>query len=128
MLQYGNTFARELGECIKMYMCIMCGMHSNKFKQPNFVQNSAEDSVYFRITGMISEGKFNEAENEMFEILDETVDEDFYIMLCIYDYMNDFEDEFMEQNNYSRVEIRDGITRIRERFDRNGIYNFLKEY
>lgn len=128
MLQYGNTVAKELGDCIKMYMCIMCGMHSNKYKQPKFVENCAVDSIYFKLTAMINKGKFNEAENEMFELLDATVDEDFYIMLCIYDYMNDFEDEFMEQNNYSREEIKEGIVRIQERFDRQGKYSFLKEY
>lgn len=32
-----------------------------------------------------------------------------YVMLCVYDYMNEFEDAFIEENDYSREEIREGI-------------------
>ena len=125
MLQYGNSLARELGDCIRMCMCIMCGMQENKYKQPKFVECSTTDAMYYRLTAMINEGRFNEAENIMSEYLDATDLDDYYMMLCIYDYMNDFEDEFLEQNNFSREEIQEGVVAISRHFDVEGVYSFL---
>ena len=106
-------------------MCLMCGMQDNKFKQPKFIENSAEKSIYYQLTSMIDEGKFNEAENTMSECLNPTDLNDYYIMLCVYDYMNDFEDEFIEQNNFSREEIQEGVEMISHCFDKEGIYSII---
>lgn len=109
MYQLGNLLAKELCDCIKMCMYVMCGMSENKYKQPKFIENSAEDSIYYRLVSMIDEGRFNEAENTMYECLNMTNIDDCYVMLCVYDYMNEFEDEFIEENDYSREEIKEGI-------------------
>lgn len=125
MQQHRNSFSRELSECIRLCMCIACGIRENKYKQPKFIENSIEDSIYYRLIALVDDGEFNEAENIMLENLEPTDINDYYTMLCIYDYMNDFDDAFMEQNNFSREEIQEGVKAISCSFDMKGIYTFL---
>ncbi len=112
MFQYGKEFAKELGDCIRMCMFVACGVAENKYKQPQFDESSTEDSIYYKLTSMINDGKFNEAENAMYEWLNPGEINDYYTMLCVYDYMNEFDEQFIESNNYTRDEIREGVEEI----------------
>ncbi len=44
---------------IRMCMYLICGMKENKYKQPKFLENCAEDFVYYRIVWLADEGPFN---------------------------------------------------------------------
>lgn len=127
MYQFGNLLAKELGDCIKMCMFFMCGTSENKYKQPKFMEVESGDSIYYRLIEMIDKGDFNEAENTMYECLNPEEIDDCYTMLCVYDYMNEFDDEFIEKNNYSREEIRDGVENIGRGFGMENMNYFCAE-
>lgn len=65
---------------------------------------------------MADAGKINEAENMLLESLDTTRKSDLRAALIFYDHINDFSDDFLEEHNYSREEIKDGINRVIEDF------------
>lgn len=61
---------------------------------------------------MIDEGKINEAEEILFEILENATWEDKQkaaLALSFYDHVNEKEDEFLEKSDFSREEIVEGL-------------------
>lgn len=123
MLQDKNNFTNKIGNTIRMCMFVICGARENKYKQPKFVENSAQDSIYFKLTALIDEGKLDEAENIMYDSLNPRYMDDYYTMLCVYDYMNELDEDFLEQNGFSKEEIEDGVGEITKAYDSEGIYS-----
>lgn len=125
MLQDKDSLGNKIGSTIKMCMYMLCGISSNKYKQPKFIENSAMDSIYYRLTTMIDKGSINEAENIMYDLLNPKIKQEYYTMLCIYEYINDLDDEFLILNGFSKDEVEDGIREITELYDDSGIGKYL---
>ena len=102
MLQDKKSLTGKIGDTIRLCMYLICGASQNKYKQPKFVENSAEDSIYYELTALIDAGKLNEAEDVMFDRLNPRNADDYYTMLCVYDYMNGLDDDYLEFNSHPR--------------------------
>ena len=76
---------------------------------------------------MADSGKINEAENILLESLDTTKKSDLRAALLFYDHINDFSDDFLEEHNYSREEIKDGINSVIEDFGMMDIVGAMME-
>lgn len=72
-------------------------------------EDGQTDDLYDRILKMIDEGKINEAENEMLEVLTFDSPQDLELALSFYDHLNRFTDDFLTEHGYTRDEIADGI-------------------
>jgi hypothetical protein len=70
---------------------------------------------------MVDDGKVNEAENEIYEMT-ENLDQNYLeVALLFYSYLNDKSDEFLEDNNFSRDEVKEGLETIVSRYGLNSI-------
>lgn len=61
---------------------------------------------------MIDEGQINEAEEILFDLLENTAWDDkqkAILAICFYDHVNEKEDEFLEKAGFSREEIISGL-------------------
>ena len=61
---------------------------------------------------MIDEGKINEAEEILFDLLEYSAWDDKQkaaLAICFYDHVNEKEDEFLEKADFSRDEIMEGL-------------------
>ena len=68
-----------------------------------------EDDILRR---MIGEGRINEAEERLFDLLETASWEDRQkaaLAICFYDAVNEKEDEFLEKADFSRDEIMEGL-------------------
>jgi len=68
-----------------------------------------EDDILRR---MIGEGRINEAEERLFDLLETAAWEDRQkaaLAICFYDAVNEKEDEFLEKADFSRDEIIEGL-------------------
>lgn len=65
------------------------------------------------------DGFINEAENRIYEIIEEGKKIDLEIALLFYSYLNDKTDKFLEEHNYSRDEIKTGLKDITARYGVN---------
>lgn len=77
---------------------------------------SQSDLLHKQLIALIKQGRINEAENMLFEELD--TDNTKYLELAIdfYNRLNEMEDEFLENNNFSRQEIEEGLKEVINRF------------
>lgn len=65
---------------------------------------------------MVDEGKINEAENVVYEITEDGGYENLKTALLFYSYLNEKPDEFLEENNFSRDEVKEGLLEIISRY------------
>ena len=65
---------------------------------------------------MVDEGKINEAENVVYEITEDGGYENLETALLFYSYLNEKPDEFLEENNFSRDEVKEGLLEIISRY------------
>jgi ribosome assembly protein YihI (activator of Der GTPase) len=85
------------------------------------LEDSEEKATLNKLLDMIDDGKVNEAENEIYEMT-ENLDKNYLgVALLFYSYLNDKSDEFLEDNNFSRDEVKEGLETIVSRYGLNSI-------
>lgn len=125
-----NGLKNSIVGTLRLVGILISGAWSDKYKQPKFIENAAQEDFYQTLLQRIDRGEINEAENELLAYMEEkrsvekaalqdigTVDNTILDMaLSVYGYMNEKEDIFLEQNNYCRQEIEEGIRGLLMRF------------
>lgn len=84
------------------------------------LENAEEQHTLDELLDMVDDGLINEAENRIYEITEEGKKTDLEIALLFYFYLNDKSDEFLEEHNYSRDEIKAGLKDITARYGVEG--------
>ncbi len=80
----------------------------------NLQQNSGDDYIQ-RLTILADQGKICEAENMLLDALEGGTHETCLAALLFYEHINEFDDDFLEEHNFSRSEIRQGVIDIADR-------------
>ena len=125
-----NGLKNSIAGTLRLVGILISGAWSDKYKQPKFIENAAQEDFYQTLLQKIDRGEINEAENELLAYMEGkrsvekaalkdigTVDNTILDMaLSVYGYMNEKEDIFLEQNNYCRQEIEEGIRGLLMRF------------
>mgnify|MGYP000836247971 FL=1 len=125
-----NGLKNSIAGTLRLVGILISGAWSDKYKQPKFIENAAQEDFYQTLLQRIDRGEINEAENELLAYMEGkrsvekaalqdigTVDNTILDMaLSVYGYMNEKEDIFLEQNNYCRQEIEEGIWGLLMRF------------
>lgn len=110
-----DGMGREIQDILRIAGIIMAGAFQEKYRQPKFTENVAQEKWNRYFFQMIDAGKVNEAENELMEKLMHdkntgTLDAmSLSMAFGVYEYMNEKGDDFLENNHYSREEILEGI-------------------
>lgn len=125
-----NGLKNSIAGTLRLVGILISWAWSDKYKQPKFIENAAQEDFYQTLLQRIDRGEINEAENELLAYMEGkrsvekaalqdigTVDNTILDMaLSVYGYMNEKEDIFLEQNNYCRQEIEEGIRGLLMRF------------
>ena len=84
------------------------------------------DDLYMRILKMADDGKINEAENEMLDILTFDKPEDLELALAFYDHLNCFSEDFLAEYDYTHEEIAQGIENAAKAYGVCGLEDIYK--
>lgn len=129
-MEFTNAgLGRAIRDTLRMTGIILFGGWDEKYKQPKFIQNGAQEDLYRRLIDMVDAGDLNGAENQLWDMVEEyqLVLQDrsagqrdtfsfLEMALCIYGYMNEKEDGFLNENGFSREEIEEGIQGVLSEF------------
>ncbi|MBQ8503512.1 MAG: hypothetical protein IJ491_04450 [Clostridia bacterium] len=74
------------------------------------------DILHRELMLLVSEGRICEAENFLFDNLDKTMRGHLALALDFYERLNNLSDEELEQANFSREEIKDGLNNVLDLF------------
>lgn len=101
------------------------GVKTKEEISENFANTDNSTEKYNKLVFLVDEGKINEAENMLFDFINENTLDDLKIALLFYDYLNSKTDEFLQENNFSREEIKEGLVDISKKF---GYDNLVQLY
>lgn len=87
----------------------------------DLLKNEEEQDMLQELMEMVDEGEINEAENRLYEVM--TGDDKAHLEMAIlfYAYLNEQDDDFLEQHEYSREEIKLGIQDLTSSYGIEGI-------
>lgn len=77
------------------------------------------------LISLADNGNINEAENELFELASGKDMENLKTALLFYAYLNDKTDDFLNQNNFSREEIKEGLKNLISKYGFGGITDLI---
>lgn len=83
--------------------------------------DSEEKAALDTLLDMAEEGKINEAESIVYEITENLDHKSLEVALLFYSYVNEMPDEFLEENNYSRDDVKQGLMEIASRYGLDSI-------
>ena len=83
---------------------------------PENIVNSTSDELYNSLDRLICEKKINEAENLLFDKIEVQNPKHLAIAINFYGKLNKLPDETLEEANYSREEINQGLNDILDKF------------
>lgn len=89
---------------------VILGQKLNFEEDGTYKMYSSEEIILNeKLLTMISQGNINEAENLLYKKMDITKISNLFLALNFYDEVNNFDETFLENNNYSREEILAGV-------------------
>ncbi len=87
----------------------------------DLLKNKEEQNILNSLLDMIDEGNINEAENRIFEMTTHGDRRYLEIALLFYSYLNDKDDAFLQEHNFSREEIQLGLKDLVSRYGITGM-------
>ncbi len=117
---------RIIHEAVRTLLKLLFNIDEEKEDEIEFEDIELE-KAHRRLKLLAQEGKINEAENQLWELLDGSDREAFKLALLFYDYINTFEEEQLDAAGYSREEIDEGILAVAKNYGYEGMVGALLE-
>ena len=115
-----DYITRMINGNIRTILKLVFHMEGNQ--EDNIVlENEDVAQKYIRLTDLINVGKINEAENILLEELDYSDIKGFEMGLKFYSYLNDIDQDFLEECDYTKKEIVQGIKDISKMYGYGGL-------
>ena len=111
---------RLIKESVRMLMKLLFNIDTASPAMEQ-LESLERQSIYNGLEEKLDEGAINEAEEELFEGLDETNREDLKHAIMFYSYLNEKDDEFLAAHQFSRQEIKDGLMDVLHRYGVTGM-------
>jgi hypothetical protein len=95
-------------------------------KETDSIQtDTTESDREIDLLALADSGQINEAENLLYETLDTTDMSQLRKAFAFYEHINEYQNDFLEEHNYSREEVLDGIKNVSEEFGISGLVDAL---
>ena len=94
---------------------ILFGKNTATYEYKEEDRHTATDSLYARLIALVDAGKINEAENRLYEELERDEEGTFEVAIGFYDYLNELPEEFLEEHDYSKEEVKEGAQSLADR-------------
>lgn len=107
---------RMIQSFIKFLSIIIFGKDTFTYELYEYEENEQNDILHKKLIELISQGEINEAENILFEKLNPKNKRQMMVAIDFYQRLNDLDDTFLQDNNFSRVEIEEGLKDIARKY------------
>ncbi|MBW4847679.1 MULTISPECIES: DUF6483 family protein [Clostridia] len=107
MLQ-DDFIMRMIHEMVTTLLKLIFHIELGENEEQNF-KDQETASNYLELLALIQAGEINEAENKLLDELDSDDMEHFKMALMFYYHLNEIDFNFLEEHNYSKNEITDGL-------------------
>ncbi|NLY67115.1 MAG: hypothetical protein GX069_06095 [Tissierellia bacterium] len=107
---------RLVRNMVKIIAKAFLGKEGAKYEITDEQNLTQTDLLHRRLLHLLKEGKINEAENMLFEEVDTNDIKYLELALDFYNRLNEMDDEFLENNNFSRKEVEEGLKDLLKEF------------
>ncbi len=118
---------RQIHEIIKLLIHLILGKNENQAEPSLAAKYNLSDSKHNQIKAMVDCGEINEAENLLFEKLDRADQSSVAELLFLYEYTSQQSSEFLEQHNYSKEEVLEGLQMLAAKTGFQHIIDLINE-
>ncbi len=87
----------------------------------DLLEDEGTQAILNGLLDMIDQGNINEAENRIFDLTADNNMTDLEMALLFYSYLNEKEDDFLLEHDFSREEVKLGIEDLASRYGLAGI-------
>ena len=116
---------RMVKDLVKSIAHIVLSKSEIEYELPEKDDYSRIDYLYVRLLELVNQGKINDAEDMLFDEINTSDMKQFEMAMSFYLYLNDFGDNYLESNDYSRDEISEGIKSICKEYGVSSMVEFL---
>ena len=110
MAYENDIIMRQVRDMTRMLAKILFGKNTATYEYKEEDRHTATDSLYARLIALVDAGKINEAENRL-----RSEERAFEVALGFYDYLNELPEEFLEEHDYSKEEVKEGAQSLADR-------------
>lgn len=103
---------RQIEDMVRFIAKVLFGKELYKYEIINQENLSKTDMLYTNLMALVSQKKICEAEDMLYDSIEPENTEHAKIALSFYETINGFTDDELEDNNFSREEIKDGLKQI----------------
>jgi hypothetical protein len=121
-----DWFMRQLKLCVDMASSLILGKEFSPYQLSGQDPMSPADQLHVQVVTLLKEGDINGAEDALFEGIDPDDRSIYEVGLDFYDRLNQLTDKELSQLDFSREEIRDGLTDWSEEYGCDGLFDQLK--
>ena len=107
MAYENDIIMRQVRDMTRMLAKILFGKNTATYEYKEEDRHTATDSLYARLIALVDAGKINEAERDE--------EGTFEVALGFYDYLNELPEEFLEEHDYSKEEVKEGAQSLADR-------------
>ncbi len=91
------------------------------------LENKEQKETLENLLDLVDAGKINEAENRLYDFISDSDMGSLEIALLFYSYLNDKTDAFLEENAFSREEVKSGMKNLVDMFGLSSIAGMFLE-
>ena len=97
---------RQIREMVRMLLKLLFQMDMEEDSE-ELLRGTKENEVLRELLEMVDDGRINEAENRVYELCEDGEMANLKVMLLFYDYLNGKSDEYLEECEFSREELKE---------------------
>lgn len=121
-----DYFMRMIHEMVRMLIKLLLGKDTERYEQVEFKEEQTRED-YERLIGLADSGDICGAENELVENADIGNQDDLRKAVLFYRHLNEMSDEFLEEHDFSREEIAQGLRYMADMYGYGEIVGLLEE-
>lgn len=112
---------RLIKQMVAALISVILGKENKTYELPLEDQYKSSEGLLRELLTMVNEGKINEAENLLYEKLEQDNKKDIENAILFYSYINELDNDFLEKCNYSRDEIEMGLKEVVKKAGMEGL-------
>lgn len=111
---------RTIKEMVRALLKFLFGVDTDAPTEA-ILEEKQSRAVWEELKKSIDDGNINEAENALYSFIDAGDKDALKIALLFYSYVNEKEDAYLEENNYTREEIKTGLQDVAAKYGLDGL-------
>jgi len=115
---------RMIKEMVRVILKLLFNIDSDAPTAELFESEQKQNQLN-NLLNKIDKGDINNAENELYSIIDNREKEDLEMAILFYSYLNDKDDDFLLEHDFSREEVKLGLQAVLSKDGLKGIIDLF---